>query len=123
MDDTEARFREILGNIEYDRHEGTWSLFLGRDDTRFYLQVKCSASVDGPWSGRKWSLSPHMVTSEIVRTAYKAIIAAEEHEIAEKFRYRGAAIYGPHMFVDALADLINDGKIPDDARDNGMTGI
>lgn len=120
---TEQRFRGIISNIAYDRHDGCWTLFLGRDDTRFYLQVKCSASADGPWSGRKWALSPHMVTSEVVRTAYFAIMQAEHHEIDEKFTYKGAAVYNPHMDLDALADEIHASKIPDEVRANGMTGV
>ncbi len=60
---------------------------------------------------RKWFLSPHMGTDEIVRTAWKAILAAEEHEAAEKFLYRGQAIFNPHFDPDALAEFAENGNI------------
>lgn len=156
--DTEiARVRDILDKIEYRRHDDQWSLYLGVDDSRLYLQVKSTGTLpknlnditdalalrkvsiprfvndiiqeylkhfpdEGPWSGRKWLLSPHMVTSEIVRTAYLAYEAAERHEIQEAFRYRGAPVMGPHQHMDELADLMTSGVLHDDVRKNGMQG-
>ncbi len=123
-----AYFEEVLNKISYNRHGSTWSLKLHLDDTRYYLQVHCSGIEgsddpdDGPWTGRKWLLSPYMVRSEIVRTAYKAVMAAEEHEIQEKFRYRGVAVLGPHLHMDELVDLIQEKKLHDDTRNNGMLG-
>lgn len=51
---------------------------------------------------RKWLLSPHMVETEIVRTAFLAIRQAALHEVDEAFKYQGARIYGPHVSVQAL---------------------
>jgi hypothetical protein len=53
-------------------------------------------------TGRKWYLSPHMTRSEVVLTALKAILTAEEHEARERFRYKGRRIAGPHINVDFL---------------------
>lgn len=55
--------------------------------------------------GRKWMLSSYMTKSEVVQTAFLAILKAEEHEIREQFRYKGRLIYGPHFDVDVLADV------------------
>lgn len=55
---------------------------------------------------RKWQLSYHMTTSEIVQTALKAALTAEEHEVRENFRYRGKAIFGPHFDVDELVEMM-----------------
>jgi hypothetical protein len=56
-------------------------------------------------TGRKWYLSPYMTKSEVVLTALKAVLTAEEHEARERFRYKGRRIAGPHLDVDALADM------------------
>lgn len=55
--------------------------------------------------GRKWLLSQHMTRSEVVQTALKAVLTVLEHEARENFKYRGAAIFGPHFDVDALSDI------------------
>ena len=55
---------------------------------------------------RKWRLSFYMTRSEIVQTAFKAVLTAEEHEVREHFRYRGAAILGPHFDVDQLVEMM-----------------
>jgi len=57
------------------------------------------------WTGRKWFLSEHMTKSEIVTTAFKAIMTAVEHETREQFLYRGASIFDPHYDVDCLHAL------------------
>lgn len=51
---------------------------------------------------RKWRLSVHMTETEIVRTAWKALLAAVEHEAGEEFLYDGVAIYNPHIDVQHL---------------------
>lgn len=70
---------------------------------RLYLQVRFYANGRSQ-AGRKWLLSPHMTRSEIVATVFKAVITAEEHEAREHFMYRGCAVYGPHIDVEALRD-------------------
>lgn len=60
---------------------------------------------------RKWQLSYHMVPSEVVRTAYKAVLAAMEHEVDEHFRYKGKLIYNPHIDLDQVADWMSLEKI------------
>lgn len=52
--------------------------------------------------GRKWRLSSYMTKSEIVATAWKAVITAVEHETREQFKYKGVDIFGPHIDVEAL---------------------
>lgn len=67
------------------------------DDTDNYNPGEAYAS-----KGRKWLISPHMTKSELVLTAWKAILTAIEHEAREQFTYRGRTIFGPHMDVDML---------------------
>lgn len=67
------------------------------DGERPYLQVQPA--------GRKWWLSPHMTASEVVRTAFMACLAYEEHELREFFTWRGARVFGPHLDVEALVEV------------------
>ena len=60
---------------------------------------------------RKWILSYHMVDSEVVRTAFKAIEAAMLHEVQEEFKYRGVRVYNPHLDLDELVDSIKNKEI------------
>jgi hypothetical protein len=101
-----TRFTAIIAECQFD----SWRFIVAADGERAYLQVEA----DGPcavsgetltWRGRKWWLSPHMTKSEIVQTAFKAVLTAVEHEARESFRYRGQAIFGPHFDVDQLVRL------------------
>lgn len=51
---------------------------------------------------RKWPLSEHMTKTEIIQTAFLAVLKAEEHELREAFKYQGAAIFNSHIGVDEL---------------------
>lgn len=65
---------------------------------------------------RKWMLSPHMTKSEVVQTAFKAVMTAEEHETREKFSYRGQPVFGPHFDLDQLVRICGlghqDARVP-----------
>lgn len=94
----------ILGDLKYKDWEFRLS---GNDAGPLYLQVRFVApnNTTGTlesWSGRKWCISCHMTKSEVVLTALKAVLTAEEHEAREQFLYRGKAIFGPHLDVDCL---------------------
>lgn len=101
------RMQDILDTVTYkDWHIGAYP-----DRDGAYLQVRFYAAdtthhafPNHPelQAGRKWRLSEHMTHSEVVQTALKAVLAAEEHETREQFHYRGRAIFGPHFNVDVL---------------------
>jgi len=59
--------------------------------------------------GRKWLISEHAVISEVVQTAFKALLTAAEHELRESFFYHGRPVFGPHFDVNEL-HRISDGK-------------
>jgi hypothetical protein len=87
-----------------------WGFRVLNDNSQLILQVVFRAACartgeDTACSGRKWRLSPHMTKSEVVQTAFKAILTAVEHETREKFLYRGQSIFGPHFNVDKLVEL------------------
>lgn len=116
--------QSIIDHCTFDR----WQILLKSDGNRLYMQVEDPNGVDNvtneplPWAGRKWFLSQHMCVSEIVRTCYKAVQTAAMHELDEKFKYRGVAIYDPHRNVDLLV-MIDQGVDALDTRDNRTSTI
>lgn len=66
--------------------------------------------------GRKWLVSGHSTLSEVVQTAFLAIKTAEEHEMRERFRYRRAAVFGPHFNVEYLESMCVVGRLALDVR-------
>ncbi len=92
---TKSDFEAILAEVQFN----DWAFFVGLDThangwpesagiERCYLQVRAkgTCNVNGEpfeWSGRKWFLSPHMTKSEVVATAFKAVLTALEHEARE----------------------------------------
>jgi hypothetical protein len=109
-----SRVNDVLDCVRYK----SWTIQAYSDPqgAGAYLQVGFLApdhALDRPgyanpvlrMTGRKWRLSEHMTKSEIVQTALAAVLAAEEHETREQFRYKGRAIFGPHFDVDGLHDI------------------
>lgn len=106
-----TRFQDLLERIEYKGV--TFRIGTDSDGIRQWLQVRH----DG-MGGRKWLLSEYMTDSEFVATVFKACLTWEEHECREAFHYRGQAVFGPHLNVNALAELLEQGAHALDARDN-----
>lgn len=119
-DVTAAWVESILDHVTY---KVDWSLRVGIDDTRVFLQVLLRVfdhDVDDmvTHSGRKWLISPHMTRSEVIQTAFKAFLTAEEHECRELFRYRGVRIFGPHIDAESLADAMVSGAVTESVRED-----
>lgn len=109
----------ILADVDIGR-DGT--IHVGKMGDGFYLQhqYQGTCSITGKarhCKGRKWYVSSHSCKSEIVQTALKAVITNAEHEAREKFKYRGKAIFGPHLNVDKLLEFCDTDHIEE--RDNG----
>ena len=101
-----------------------WVITVKKDDKRPYLQVGAYSAVCNvsghplPWSDHKWFLSYHMTTSEIVQTAFKAVMTAVEHEVREQFMYRDQTVFAPHWDVEWLASMLNQRpSLAEDARE------
>lgn len=55
---------------------------------------------------REWYLNPEGITPDaIVQTVFKAIQNAEEHEVKEKFKYKGKRVFNPHLKLDYLLEV------------------
>ncbi len=103
------RFDTLLKHVKYKE----FGFKVGSDGERFFLQVYnmdlCAKSNQIELQkGRKWFLSPYMTDSEVITTAFKAIMTFEEHETRENFRYKGKAIFGPHINVEALHSICDE---------------
>lgn len=85
--------------------------FIGSTYLQASFYAPCAVTGGKPvrQTTRKWQLSAHMTPSELVQTALKCVLTSTEHEAREQFRYRGAAIFGPHFNVDQLAALRKQG--------------
>lgn len=110
-----VRLQAWLGEVSYAR----WSFDLLESHGQFALRVRWRERdvVTGRrtrLTGRKWLLSPAMTKSEVIQTAFKAVLTAVEHEVRERFRYAGQPIFHPHYDVDALWRLARSGA--DDLR-------
>lgn len=96
----------ILADVKFNEHE----FLVEPTKDGFHLQICCEeedvdTGVRCAQKGRKWHISHHASRSEIVQTAFKAVITWQEHEVREHFRYQGVRVFGPHFNVDRLAEL------------------
>lgn len=106
------RFEEILSRVQFPN-----LVFKVGETTQgeLFLQIIYDEEdVDtgkvSEQKGRKWLLSEHMTTSEIVQTAFKAVMTSMEHRTREWFTYRGARVFCPHFDVEALAAVASEKK-------------
>jgi hypothetical protein len=106
--------QEICSRITFcDGVDHDWTLRCGDDATSLWLQWVFVAEDNecggvGIQHGRKWRISYHSTSDEIVKTAFAAALFAIEHEARERFTYKGEAIFHPHMDVEALVELASE---------------
>lgn len=111
--------KSIINNVSFN----DWTFRVGTNtDDSPYLQVLFIdkdriTGAEEIQRCRKWQLSYHMVNSEVVRTAFKAVEAAMLHEVQEAFKYKGARVYNPHVDLDSLADALNTKTVAISLRD------
>jgi len=105
----------LVGAVSY---KPGWSVDLKSDIVtgRPYIQIsvdetaeaaKCPFTGDiAPWKSGKRYLSLHMCRQEIVGACLGAIKDAEMHELHEWFKYKGRAIYTPHIDPDVMVNIV-----------------
>jgi hypothetical protein len=91
----------MLSDVAYKN----WDLRLFREGDEYYLQWILTSPDYALQFGRKWVLPKTMSKSEVISTAFKSALTAEEHECRESFKYKGKKIFGPHFDVDVLAEI------------------
>lgn len=121
--DIYERALEVANNIEYKQY---WRVRVVRENTRTFIQIENLRAIDADskapttWKSGKRYLSTWMCQQEIVGLIFDLIRAAEEHELREFFRYKGVAIYGPHLDPDKLVEFAgNPANL--NCRENAMT--
>lgn len=107
---TVSDMRKILQEITY-KEDYIFELKADGDiDGRWYVQISFLrpdiVTGEPGWgrSGKRY-VSPHMAKSEFVALVMGTVLALEEHEAREMFKYRGRRIFGPHIDVDALWEI------------------
>lgn len=106
---TKAIIENFLADVKF--HD--WDFIVGEMGDGFSLQVRFLArendnDTSGMLSrqrGRKWHLSRFMTEGEVLRTALRAVLDAQEHEAREQFTYKGKALFGPHLATEALLQV------------------
>jgi hypothetical protein len=109
-----ARFQEIASRVRY---KAGWRTVLRLDENRWYFQWEWDAmdnAGDNPdyvARTRKYYLSPHMTTTEVVNVMFMAALKGEEHETREIFQYRPSedtdwkSPYNTHIDVESLWEI------------------
>lgn len=119
------RFRAVLDHVQYKN----WTFHVAQAGASnvHWLQIRFEApdtdrvlieSVEKQ-HGRKWMLSTRMTDGEVIQTALKAVLAAEEHEAREQFLVLGVATHAPHYDPIALALLVKTGQLGTSVRGEG----
>lgn len=105
---TLEKIKSIVSHVKYK----DWQFVVGKKGDGFLIQVQFMGE-DTDGSGklelqkcRKWFVSQHSCDSEVVRSCFLAIRQAEEHELCERFHYKGHQVYNPHLDMDRMADFI-----------------
>ncbi len=112
------RIVAITTRIEYRNWLLRFSLDKKRGNAPFIqwvFEAKCRTTGYVDWQySRKWYLSEHMTESEIVLTAFKAAITAEEHECRENFLYQSRRVMNPHISIQALMSVCDQEDVRDE---------
>ncbi|MGB3725884.1 MAG: hypothetical protein WA981_08970 [Glaciecola sp.] len=91
---TVASVQDIVAHIEFDDN---FVLFVDEDNASIFIQVGIigkdnyqhvlSQEAQKIVYGRRWRVEPQLPSSEIIQTAFLALIKAREHEVRELFKY------------------------------------
>jgi len=111
-------YADGAGILEQVAYKPGWEFRALYKGDGFLLQVRFIAPCEitgrpERQAGRKWYVSAHACRSEVVATALKAVLTAEEHEARERFTYKGCPVYHPHLDVEAM---VKAGELSRDVR-------
>jgi hypothetical protein len=94
------RVTRLLLKVDYPRRPG---IRFGRransDGCVFWVEdwvVNSDTGKSGLLRGQLWFVEPQFSEDGIVRQAFRAIQAFEEHELREFFLYKGKKVFNPH---------------------------
>ena len=101
---SECNFPEYTFHVVID---GRGAVYL----TATYTEPDTETGFNTTQTTRRWFLSPEMVKSEIVATAFKCVLTSMEHRTREWFTYKNKAIYMPHYDVDKLHEICHEREV------------
>jgi len=107
--------KALVGDVKYS----DWDFLVKTNkDKTPYIQIKFWAKSNFSDSDklelqscRKWQLSYYMCDEEIISTAFKAMLAAVEHEARELFTWRDEPIYRPHLDIYTLHRISSENAV------------
>lgn len=104
-------YEQVLAIVQQIKYKEGWDFRLEERMDGFLLQLRfMDTDIEtgelALQSCRKFFVSKYSTVSEVIRTAFKSVEAAEHHEMCEKFKYRDVAIYNPHLDLDNLANFV-----------------
>jgi len=110
--------KNVVANITYKKG---WEVLTFMDGDRPMIQVIFDGEDEKTGNlekqkCRKWAMSFHMTTTEIVYSVLKAIQAAEDHETREFFKYKNVRIANPHFSVEDIVLMVNENKLNEESR-------
>lgn len=86
---------DIVAHIEFDPR---YIVFVDQDESSVFIQVGIIGkdnyvALSSPQAekivyGRRWRVEPQLPSTEIIQTAFLALLKAREHEVRELFKYR-----------------------------------
>lgn len=103
---TMKQMQTVLANICFK----DFNFLLEPVNGGFHLQlntkeIDTSTDQSNLMYGRKWFINEYADQNDIVRTAFKAVLTWQEHEVRESFKYQNSSIFGPHFNVEELVAL------------------
>jgi hypothetical protein len=120
--------QQISALVAQVTYKPNWHIALFGTPESMYIQLEVTDSVctvtkqPVDWKSGKRYLSPFMCSQEIIGVCFGLIKDAEEHEMREWFRYKGASIYNPHINPDVLVEVAKKAS-SFICRDNAMSMV
>jgi hypothetical protein len=115
----------IVKSIKY---KANWFIMFWQDSIGPFVQLRVEnslCSITGKvtdWKSSKIYLTEFMSRQEIVGSVFGLIERAELHEMREFFRYKGRAIYNPHIDPDVLVEIASKAE-NFNCRENSMSMV
>ena len=98
---------KITSDIHYKKG---WWFKLGTAGDGLFIQVMFEENDEQGKANvnacRKWLIDKRMSDNQVIRTAFSAILKAEEHEVMQKFLYKGCKVANPNIDISKLTDFL-----------------
>ena len=112
---TLGQVKEALSGVEYENAAFNVEETMGGYNIWLSALEKCSYSGElSMQEGRKWFVSIKCTPSDVVRTAFKAVVTWVEHEARETFKYNNKRVFSPHL--DLVSKKVKYIDIPEEGQ-------